>query len=201
MKTSKPKDKNSTQELIGIRAFSRNGLMTSKGELVFFVVNPTNISVLSQTSIAVKVRHLMQLLTAQPDLDIICMDDSECFEDNKEYLKQRLKEEENPKIRALLQKDLQFLDEIQISMATARKFMFVTRLRNESDEQSFANLNRIEKVVAEQGFEVKRASKSEIKRFLTIYFGRTVSDAEIPDFDGETAYEQVQNPSPKWVVE
>ncbi len=200
MKTGNPKDKNSTQELIGIKAFSRNGLMTSKGELVFFVVNPTNISVLSQISIAVKVRHLMQLLTAQPDLDIICMDDSECFDDNKEYLKQRLNEEENPKIKALLQKDLQFLDEIQISMATARKFMFVTRLRSGSDEQSFANLNRIEKVVAEQGFDVKRASKSEIKRFLTIYFGRTVSDEEIPDFDGDTAYEQVQNSSPKWVI-
>ncbi|MFA6730006.1 MAG: hypothetical protein WCR95_03325 [Eubacteriales bacterium] len=194
--------------------------MTSKGELVFFVVNPTNISVLSQISIAVKVRHLMQLLTAQPDLDIICMDDSECFEDSKEYLKQRLKDEENSKIRALLQKDLAFLDEIQVSMSTARKFMFVVRLRNESEEQSFSNLNRIEKVIAEQGFEVKRASKSEIKRFLSIYFGRTAADDELPDFDGEFAYVQVQPdlshepvqagsgeserkpdaPVPKWVI-
>ena len=192
MKIGKSKDKNSTQELIGIRKFSRNGLLTSKGELVFFIVSPTNISVLSQTSIAAKVRYLMQLLTAQPDLDIVCMDDSECFDGNKEYLKKRLEEEQNPKIRALLRKDLLFLDEIQISMATARKFMFVTRLRNESDEQSFASLNRIEKVISEQGFEVKRATKSEIKRFLSIYFGWTGSDDELPDFDGETAYGQVR---------
>jgi len=192
MKKDKSNSKNSTQELIGVKKFSRNGVLTSRGELVFFVVNPTNISVLSQTSIAVKVRYLMQLLTAQPDLDVICMDDSECFDDNKEYLKKRLKEERNPQIRALLQKDLKFLDEIQISMATARKFMFVTRLRNESNEQSFANLNRIEKVISEQGFEVKRATKGEIKRFLAIYFGRTGGDEELPDFDGEAAYEQVR---------
>ena len=191
---------NSTQDLIGIKAFSRNGLQTRSGELIFFVVNPTNISVLSQVSIAVKVRNLMGLLTAQPDIDIICMDDSECFDNNKEYLKGRLKDEENPKVKAILQKDLEFLDEIQIGMSTARKFMFVTRLRHESNEQSFANLNRIEKVITEQGFEVKRASKSDIKRFLSIYFGRTVTETEMPDFDGDTAYGQVQYPSLKWTI-
>lgn len=192
MRTNKQKSHNSTQELIGIKQFSRNGILTSRGELVFFVVSPTNISVLSQSSITVKVRHLMQLLTAQPDMDMICMDDSENFNANKDYLKQRLNDEDNPKVRALLQKDLAFLDEIQVSMSTARKFMFVTRLRNESEEQSFSNLNRIEKVISEQGFEVKRTSKSEIKRFLSIYFGRTAADDELPDFDGEFAYAQVQ---------
>jgi hypothetical protein len=196
----KKNNQNSTQELIGIKAFSRNGLQTSGGELVFFVVNPTNISVLSQVSIAVKVRNLMGLLTAQPDIDIVCMDDSECFDDNKEYLKGRLKDEENLKVKAILQKDLEFLDEIQIGMSTARKFMFVTRLRHESSEQSFANLNRIEKVITEQGFEVKRASKSDIKRFLSIYFGRTVTETEMPDFDGDTAYEQIINKPQKWVI-
>jgi len=182
----KTNQKNSTQQLIGVKSFSRNGLQTNgHGELVFYTVIPINISVLSQVSIAVKVRHLMQLLTAQPDIDIICLDDCECFDDNKDYLKQRLQDEQNQKVRVILQKDLEFLDSIQLGMSTARKFMFVTRIRNESEEQSFANLNRIEKVIAEQGFEVKRASKADIKRFLSIYFGRTVADKEIPDFDGE----------------
>lgn len=214
MRVNKQKSYNSTQELIGIKQFSRNGILTSRGELVFFVVNPTNISVLSQSSIAVKVRHLMQLLTAQPDIEILCIDDSENFEANKSYLKQRLKDEESPKIKCLLQRDLTFLDEIQVSMSTARKFMFVTRLRNESEEQSFSNLNRIEKIIAEQGFEVKRASRSEIKRFLSIYFSRTTADNELPDFDGDTAYAQIQpdlppesvseqqldTPASKWVI-
>ena len=48
--------KQSTAELIGISHFSRNGLMTKRyGEVVYFIVQPTNISVLSETSIAIKI--------------------------------------------------------------------------------------------------------------------------------------------------
>ena len=99
MKKKKQKSHNSTQQLIGIKQFSRNGLLTGRGELVFFIVGPTNISVLSQSSIATKVRNLQQLLTAQPDIQILCMDDSENFDANKYYLKQRLKDEDNPKVK------------------------------------------------------------------------------------------------------
>jgi len=189
----KKKSDNGTQQLIGLKSFSRNGVMTTNGELVFFMVAPTNISVLSQVSIGVKVRHLMQLLTAQPDIDIVCLDDCECFEDNKEYLMQRLDEETNPNVRKILDADRKFLDEIQIAMSTARQFMFIYRLRNESDEQSFANLNRIEKVITEQGFDCRRAGKEDIKRFISIYFGHRIADEELPDSDGEKAVQ-------KWVI-
>ncbi|MDD4165351.1 MAG: hypothetical protein PHD46_06120 [Eubacteriales bacterium] len=189
----KKKINNGTQQLSGIKSFSRNGLLTTHGELVFFIASPTNISVLSQDSVTVKVRHLIQLLSAQPDIEIVCLDDCECFESNKDFLTQRINEETNPKIRAILDSDRKFLDEIQIAMSTARQFMFVYRLRNETDEQSFANLNRIEKAISEQGFEVKRAGKSDIKRFLSIYFGYKLVDEELPDTDGEKS-------AAKWVI-
>ena len=183
-----------TQQLIGVKSFSRNGLQTDgHGELVFYLVRPTNISVLSQTSIAIKVRHLMQLLTAQPDIDICCLDDCECFDGNKEYLQRRIDEEKNPKIRALLDRDIKFLDSIQLQMSTARQFMFVVRLRNESEEQSFANLNRIEKAINEQGFDARKARKSEIKRILSVYLGRTMVTDELPDTDGEVVAQ-------KWII-
>ena len=193
MKKKKPHN-NGTQQLIGVTAFSRNGLQTDgHGELVYYLVHPTNISVLSQTSIAIKVRHLMQLITAQPDIEICCIDDQECFDDNKEYLKKRMEEETNPKIRALLEKDFKFLDSIQLQMSTARQFMFIIRLRNESDEQSFTNLNRIEKTINEQGFDAKKASKIDIKRILSIYLSRTTVTEELPDTDGEFVVQ-------KWVI-
>lgn len=97
----KKKQNNGTQQLIGVKSFSRNGLLTTHGELVFFLAAPTNISVLSQHSVTVKVRHLMQLLSAQPDIEIVCLDDCEYFESNKDFLKQRISEETNPKIKAL----------------------------------------------------------------------------------------------------
>lgn len=190
----KPKQNNGTQQLIGIQSFSRNGIQTDgHGELCFYLVKPTNISVLSQDSITVKVRHLMQLLTAQPDVEICCIDDHECFDGNKEYLKQRIEEEQNPKVRELLDRDLKYLEEIQLEMSTARQFMFVVRLRNDSDDQSFSNLNRIEKAINEQGFNARKADKSDIKRILSIYFGASVTTDELPDTDGEYAVQ-------KWVI-
>ncbi|MBR5681123.1 MAG: hypothetical protein IKX19_10770, partial [Clostridia bacterium] len=148
------KNEVSTQDFLGIRAFSRNGLMTDgQGELVYFTVKPTNISVLSRATIAQKIHRLMQLLSAQPDIEIVCMDARENFDGNKLYLEERQENEPNRKIRELLDRDSRFLDDIQLQMSTAREFLMVARLRNETDEQSFANLNRIEKLINEQGFD------------------------------------------------
>ena len=40
MKDNKKKKKNSVQELIGIDTFSKRGLKTRNGELVFFSISP-----------------------------------------------------------------------------------------------------------------------------------------------------------------
>ena len=111
---------NSVQDLIGVKTFSKYGLKTNKGELLFYLVAPTNISVLSHTNIEIKVRHLMMVLSSIPDIEIACTDSSECFDDNKAYLHYRLDEELNPKSNKLLKKDIEFLDQIQVEMATAR---------------------------------------------------------------------------------
>ncbi len=179
--------KQSTQDLLGIKYFSRNGIRTDgHGELVYFMITPTNISVLSRVSIGLKIHHLMQLLSAQPDLEIICTDARENFDDNKLYLKSRIENETNPKVRELLTKDLAYLDDIQLQMSTAREFLFAVRLRNESDEQSFSNLNRIEKLINEQGFNCTRAAREDVKRILSRYFGVGQTEAVIDDTDGET---------------
>ena len=176
---------NSTQQLIGARAFSRFGLRTDKGELVFFIAQPTNISVLSQASIENRVRRFSTLLTAYPDLTVCCLDASERFDDNKEYLRRRMGEETNPKVRALLERDLQFLDDRELEMSAARHFLFILRLREESEEQNFSGLNRMEKVFREQGFETHRASKEELKQLLTLYFEGNPNGAEMEDDEGE----------------
>ena len=77
------KNRRSVQELLGLRGFTRYGLSTTQGELLLFQVAPTNISVLSQANIEIKIRHLMMVLSALPDLEITCTDASECFDGNK----------------------------------------------------------------------------------------------------------------------
>ena len=185
----KKKKGRSVQNLIGIKTFTRYGLMTNKGELLFYLVAPTNISVLSRTNIEIKIHHLMMVLSAIPDLEITCTDSSECFDDNKAYLTDRLKAEQNPKVQKIIKKDIVFLDNIQMEMATARQFLFIARLKNQKDKQSFDAANRIEKVISEQGFEVRRMRKADIKRFLALYFEASMNGEQMPDIDGEQFYE------------
>ena len=191
MVTAKQKKRkgNSVQDLIGVKTFSKYGLKTNKGELLFYLVAPTNISVLSHTNSEIKVRHLMMVLSSIPDIEIACTDSSECFDDNKAYLHYRLDEEQNPKIKKLLKKDIEFLDQIQVEMATARQFLFMARCKAKKPEQVFQMANRVEKVITEQGFEVRRMKKEDIKRFLALYFDASLNGEHMPDIDGEQFFE------------
>lgn len=190
MKDNKKKKKNSVQELIGIDTFSKRGLKTRNGELVFFSISPTNISVLSKENIQTKIWHLMMVLSAQPDIEITCLDSCERIDDNKSFMVERLEEEVNPRVRQCLERDIEYLDNIQIEMSTARQFMFVVRFKREKDEQIFTQINRVEKAIAEQGFEVKRMRKDDIKRFLAIYFGASMQGELIPDMDGKDCFDE-----------
>lgn len=188
-KQQKKKKGQSVQDMMGIQTFTKYGLLTDKGELLFYLVSPTNISVLSYVNIEIKIRHLMMVLSAIPDIEITCTDSSECFDDNKAYLQGRLEVEQNSRIRKLIQKDIDFLDNVQLEMATARQFLFIARLKGSKDKQVFDTANRIEKIISEQGFEVRRMRKAEIKRFLAIYFEASMNGEQMPDGDGEQYYE------------
>lgn len=174
----------SVQELLGIKAFTDYGLLTERGELIFYQVSPINISVLSSASIETKIRNLMHILSTIPNIEITCTDSSECFDDNKLYLMDRIAMEPNPQIRALLKKDKEFLDTIQIEMATSRQFAFIIRCKGQKTEQVFTLANRVEKVISEQGFEVERMVKDDIKRFIALYFDASHNGEQIPDVDG-----------------
>lgn len=188
--SKKKKNKNTVQDLIGIETFTKRGLKTKYGELVYFVISPTNISVLSNENIQTKIWHLMQVLSAQPNIEITCIDSCERFDDNKSFMIDRLGDEENPSVKKCLAKDIDYLDNIQIEMSTARQFMFSVRFRKEKEEQIFNQVNKVEKAIAEQGFEVKRTKKDDIKRFLAIYFGASMQGELIPDVDGGDCFEE-----------
>ena len=194
--SKKKKKGRSTQELIGIQNFTRYGLATNRGELLLFLVSPTNISVLSHTNIEIKIRHLMMVLSAIPDIEITCTDSCECFDDNQAYLRGRLQEEGNPLVRQLLEQDREMLDRAQAEMATARQFLFISRCKGMKADQVFQAVNRIEKVISEQGFEVRRMRKSDIKRFLAIYFDASMNGDQLPDTDGGQFFE-VQSYEPE----
>lgn len=185
----KKKERASVQDLLGVKTFTDYGIVTTRGELLFYLITPTNISVLSQTSVENKIRQLMLVLSAIPDLEITCTDSSECFDDNKAYLYSRMEAEHNTTVKKMLKKDFLFLDQIQMEMATARQFMFVARCRNMKPPQVFERANTIGKVIGEQGFDCHRMTKDEIKRFLALYFDASMLGEHLPDYDGSQYFD------------
>ena len=181
----------SVQQLLGIQTFTKYGLLTDNGELLFYRVAPTNISVLSAANIEIKIRHLQMLLSAIPDLEIICTDSCECFDDNKAYLHRRAMAESNPEVRGLLLKDKEMLTSMQAEMSNARQFVLVKRCKGMKPEQVFVAMNRVLKSVSEQGFEAQRMGKADIKRLIAIYFGASMDGDLMPDTDGGQFFEGV----------
>jgi hypothetical protein len=183
---NKLKAKKSLQEFVGIKEITENGVITiSQGELIFFRIKPINIAVISQSTISAKIFSLMSVLKNISELEMCCLNSSESFNDNKIFLLRRIEEEDNPVIKELCRKDLEFLDNIQLEMATAREFLIIIRFRTEKQEQVKSSKGRVEKILKEQGFEAKRATKDDIKRILAVYFSQNVVSEQFDDVDGE----------------
>ena len=100
-------------------------------------------------------------------------------------LRKRAEEERNPVVRKLLERDQNFLDRIQVQMATAREFLIIIRLHNEKGNEVFSYLDRIEKSLKEQGFSASRAGSEDIKRIMAVYYEQNVTSEKFEDFDGE----------------
>ena len=60
----------SLQELFGLMDFGQYGLQTTWDEVVFFRVEPVNITVLSQANTESKINSLMLVLMQLPNLEI-----------------------------------------------------------------------------------------------------------------------------------
>lgn len=185
-KGKKEKERTGTRQLLGIKEITGYSLKSEfHGELVYFLIRPDNLSVLSESSLSARIYGLMTVLKGMTEIEMLCLNSRESFEDNKAFLRKRLEEEENETIRQLLKQDMQFLDRIQVQMATAREFIILVRLEPERENEVFSYLNRIEKTLKEQGFIARRAEEEDIRRILAVYFEQNVTTEKFESFDGE----------------
>ena len=179
------KQRLSTRQLMNTRRITEYSLETYDGdELVYFMIRPTNLSVLSESSVGARVYALMNVQKGVAEIEMLCLNSREDFEENKGFLRRRAEEERNPVIRQLLERDQIFLDRIQVQMATAREFLILIRLRNQKGKDVFSYLDRIEKSLKEQGFDSRRADEEDIKRILAVYYEQNVTSEKFEDFDG-----------------
>ena len=177
----------STRQLMGIDRLTGHGAKTPRGELVFFLIRPDNLSVLSNEVIRGRVRALMELLRGTDSVRLLALDSRESFTQNKVWYQKRLDEETNPAIRELLQRDRAHLDEIQTMTASAREFALAYTLERQGDESVETQLSRMAKDIRDRGFHVRLAGEQDIKRLLAVYYQQDVTTEYFENFDGEKA--------------
>jgi hypothetical protein len=176
------RQKQSVQQLMGLGQFTENGVMTAHGELVFYLIKPDNLSVLSDADIRGRVEALTHLLCRTPEVQLLALDSRESFQRNKDSYQQRLEQEDNPALRDLLRQDCDHLDKIQATTATAREFAIVYRL---DQTGTTTDLNLLEKGIRDQGFHVRRAREQDLKRLLAVYYLHDTTSDSIDSVDGE----------------
>ena len=175
------RERQSTRQLMGISQLTDRGVKTAKGELVFFMLSPDNLSVLSPEGVQARVTALGNLLRTTPAVRLQAMDSRESFQANKDFYQRRLEQEQLPAIRDLLRQDAAHLDDIQASTASAREFALVYPV----DKDSAADPRLTEKNLRDAGFHVRLAGEQDIKRILAVYYQQDVVTEQFLNFDGE----------------
>ena len=175
----------STRQLMGIDDFTDYGIATRMGNLVFFAIKPTNISVLPGSGVGARIYALLNVLKGQVEIEMLALNSKESFENNKDFYRQQANLEDLPAIRKLLEQDSAHLDRIQVLMASSREFYILVRLQGKKESDVFSYLSRIEKSIKDNGFTVRRATEQDLKRMLGVYFEQNVTTERFEDHDGE----------------
>ena len=180
------KQQQTTRQLMGIRRVNTHGVTASGGELVFFLITPDNLSVLSVEAVRLRVQAFAALLKAKPDLELLALDSQETFGQNREFYRTRLEEETNPALRELLRQDLEHLDTIQSASASAREFVLVQRM-DEKLAADESGLRQTEKALSGHGLSLRLAEEADVKRLLSVYYRQELLTEAPEDVDGERA--------------
>lgn len=174
----------STRQLMGIDQLTEHGLKTAKGELVFYLISPDNLSVLSAEGVRGRVRALTDLLRGTESAELLALDSRESFQSNKHHYQDRLEREDLPALREMLRQDMEHLDEIQATTASAREFALVHRIDVKSNEDR-GSLKLLEKRIRDCGFHVRMAEEQDVKRLLAVYYQQDVTTETFENYDGE----------------
>ena len=178
------KQRQSTRQLMGIRKLLPHGVAIPGGSLVFFLIHPDNLSVLSAEGIRQRVTALSNLFRAEEQVEVLGLDSRESFQQNQVYYQTRLEEETTPKIRELLQKDISYLDEIQTTSASSREFVLVLRMEEQAALEE-GGLRQKEKSLCDHGISVRLAEEQDVKRLLVSYYLHDADPESLEDVDGE----------------
>lgn len=152
----------------------------------FLIITPVNLNVVSKGVIQTLVGNLAKAVGQIGAVEFQCVNSAQDYETNKRYLHRRMALEQNDTLREIDRMDIEFLDDIQVQMATSREFLIALRFQaGESVQQVITILEKARKILVENEFNVQVAGKTQIKKVLAIYLEQNIYDGNMQNFDGE----------------
>lgn len=152
---------------------------------VALLIKPTNINVLSDEVVISKITSLMNVLKTVSDVELLCVNSTQNYDDNISYLNNLVKTESNTILQDLNKKTIDFLNSIRVNMATNREFFvqMTFNASNTTDDTRSSAVRRTLQQLREGGFIVRLANNEDYKRILTIYYDSAFND-DYSDYDG-----------------
>lgn len=149
-------------------------------------MTPVNLNVLSSVTIRSRINKLADTIKTLGSVDFLCINSSQSYDSNKRYLTDLKEREQNDTLRELDEKDIEFFDNIRVSMATSREFLAILRFRPKDTPDHVRDISRKARdIMKDNGMSVRQAISTDTKRLLAIYLEQNIFEAEMQDFDGE----------------
>ena len=79
------RQRQTTRQLMGVTRLTEHGAVCGRDELLFYLLRPDNLSILSPEGIRGRVRALTGLLQGMASLELLALDSRESFLKNKHY--------------------------------------------------------------------------------------------------------------------
>ena len=177
--------KRSTRQLLGISSISSKGIERNDGDIIiYYQIQPTNLSVLSSEIIKNKVYELLDLIRENKQLEITCLDSRESFKENKIFLKQRINAETNPKLKELLREDLVAIENESLDTNGKRTFLIGLRFVAGQLRDLDSILARFNSLALSNGLQLHQLSQQETMTLMAVWFKQDVTTEYFENMDG-----------------
>ncbi len=160
----------STRQLMGIDDFTDYGIATRMGNLVFFAIKPTNISVLPGSGVGARIYALLNVIKGQVEIEMLALNSKSPSRITRISIDSRQILRICPPSESCWSKTAHTWIASKCLWHPAGSFIFSFGYRAKKESDVFSYLSRIEKSIKDNGFTVRRATEQDLKRMLGVYF-------------------------------
>lgn len=127
-----------------------------------------NLSIMNSEKQVSYIEYLARMISDIGECEIICTDIEHNFEDNIEYLNNRLNIETNDKIKKLIRQDLEYISGTNNTLPSKR--IFIISLSNLNLDLLKERVITVCKILSSYELEYKVLSEDDIKNLLCKYY-------------------------------